>query len=127
MQIPNESPEQHYRDALAANRFEIQQCTGCRRHVFPPRIACPVCGGVTLEWHEASGNGVVHACTVVSRTEEKGGPYNVVLVDLDEGVRLMSHVAGYDGWEVPVGLPVRARIEPDAARLVFEPAGEIAQ
>lgn len=122
MEIMKESPEKRYRDALEAGRFEIQECVSCNRRIFPPRVVCPGCGGSSLEWRPSNGKGSVHACTIVARREESGGPYNVVLVDLDEGVRLMSHVTGFGAAEVPVGLSVRARIEPDTSLLVFDSA-----
>ena len=45
---------------------------------------------------------------------QKGGPYNVVLVDLKEGVRLMSHVTSFADEDVPIGLPVQVRARPGA-------------
>ena len=115
-----ESPESHYRAALAEGRFEIQQCAACESHCFPPRVSCPTCGSSDLAWRRFSGRGTVHACTVVARRAEKGGPYNVVLVDLAEGPRLMSHVTGCAGEEVPIGAQVSATIESETYRLVFQ-------
>jgi uncharacterized OB-fold protein len=57
---------------------------------------------------DASGRGTVHAFTIVSRREERGGAYNVVLVDLEEGVRVMSRVEDAPTGAVRIGLPVRA-------------------
>ena len=124
MSHPEESPERQYRSALAAGVFQIQHCMACERTVFPPRVACPHCGGGGLSWKKASPNGTVYSSTTISRRAEHGGDYNVVLVDLDDGVRLMSTVAGFSGRDVPIGLKVRARIEADNDfRLVFDAAG----
>lgn len=123
MKIAEESPEAAFRSALAAGRFEIQRCSGCANHLFPPRVICPACGSGELIWHAAKGTGTVHSCTVVNRKPDQGGPYNVVLLDLDEGVRMMSHVVGFGDEEVPIGLTVRAQIEEGSHRLVFT-AGE---
>ena len=49
--------------------------------------------------------------TVVARKAEAGGDYNVVLVDLDEGVRLMSRVEGVDPHSVKIGQRVKARVQ----------------
>lgn len=121
MKIVAESPEAVYRAALRAGRFQIQKCDACHVHVFPPRVICPDCGADGLAWKEAKGTGRVHSCTVVNRKQERGGPYNVVLVDLDEGVRMMSHVTDFGDREVPIDLPVRAWISPEDHRLVFRP------
>lgn len=119
MITPPESPEAAYRAALAAGRFQIQRCADCAAHAFPPRVVCPGCGSAAMEWKPASGRGTVHSCTVVNRKTDSGGPYNVVLVDLEEGVRMMSHVLGFGGEEVPLDLPVRAEVAPGDPRLVF--------
>jgi hypothetical protein len=59
----------------------------------------------------SAGAGVVYATTVVHRPDEE--PYNVCLVDLDEGVRAMGRVEGLEPTEVTIGLRVQARIDDD--------------
>jgi uncharacterized OB-fold protein len=113
------SPETQYRDALADGRFQIQHCRDCAKAVFPPSVICDRCGSLDLDWKLSSGHGVVHACTVVSRHPDKGGPYNVVLVDMSDGIRLMSHVPDQGDRDVPIGTNVTAKIEADTHRLVF--------
>jgi hypothetical protein len=107
---PPSGPEQQYFERLAAGRFEIQQCAGCARHVFYPRVLCPHCGAEKLDWVPASGRGSVYSTTVVRRKPADGGDYNVCLVDLAEGVRMMSRVAGLPPAEVKIGMAVKARI-----------------
>ncbi|WP_339948236.1 OB-fold domain-containing protein [uncultured Albimonas sp.] len=119
MITPSESPEAAYRAALEAGRFQVQRCADCSAFAFPPRVVCPTCGSGALEWRASAGIGAVHSCTVVNRRAEAGGPYNVVLVDLEEGVRLMSHVVGFGAQEVPLDLRVRAQIAPEDPRLTF--------
>ena len=103
-------PEKQYFDKLAAGRFEIQRCAGCGKHVFYPRVLCPHCGGERLDWVAPSGRGTVYSTTVVRRKPADGGDYNIVLVDLAEGVRLMSRVAGIAPDQVKIGMAVAARI-----------------
>lgn len=101
----------------------LQRCTACSRHVFYPRVLCPHCGATALEWVPASGLGTLYSVTVVSRRPEQGGNYNVVLVDLDEGVRLMSRVDGMAADDVRIGLRVCHDIvrQGDECILVFRP------
>ena len=103
-------PEKQYFDKLAAGRFEIQKCAGCGKHVFYPRVLCPHCGGDRLGWVAPSGRGTVYSTTIVRRRPADGGDYNVCLVDLAEGPRMMSRVAGLAPEQVRIGMPVRARI-----------------
>ena len=111
-------PEAQYRAFLREGRFMIQRSRSTGRHVFYPRVAAPGTGETDLEWVEAGGGGTVYAITV-NRARE--GSYNVALVDLDEGPRLMTRIEGVE--TVPIGTRVRARIveEDGAPLLVFAP------
>lgn len=86
--------------------------------IFPPR---PL-GGHPIEWVEASGRGHVYSVTTIHpRPPEQ--PYNVVLVDLAEGPRMMARVEAQPE-AVTMGMAVQARIitENDAPLVVFDPA-----
>ncbi|MFY9509819.1 MAG: OB-fold domain-containing protein [Rubrivivax sp.] len=107
-------PDAVYAQHLAANEFRIQRCRACSRHVFYPRLVCSHCGSVELDWVAASGRGTVHAVSIVNRSAEKGGPYNVVLVDLSEGPRMMARVDGVANDAVHIGMAVQARVAPGA-------------
>ena len=107
---PPSGPEKQFFDRLAAGSFDIQRCAECAKHVFYPRVLCPHCGGGRLDWVAASGRGTVYSTTVVRRKSADGGDYNVCLVDLAEGPRMMSRVAGLAPGEVKIGMPVKARI-----------------
>ena len=114
-------PEAHWRAALDEGRFLIQRSVESGKFVFPPRIAAPG-SGEALEWVEASGLGTVYSVTIIGR-KPPAPDYNVVLVDLDEGVRMMSRVEGLQPDDVRIGMRVSARIirEDDQALVVFDP------
>lgn len=80
------------------------------RAVFYPRMCAPGHGG-PLSWRVSSGLGTVHATTVVHPRD--GNPYNVALVDLDEGFRMMSRVEEIDPSAVTIGTRVQARFVSD--------------
>lgn len=96
---------------LDAGRFLVQRCTACTRHVYYPRELCPHCGSAALEWKAPQGTGTVHAATTVRRKPADGGDYNVSIVDLDEGVRLMSRIDNLAPGEVRIGQRVQARVQ----------------
>lgn len=100
----------HYEHALEQGRFEIQHCTSCHSHVFYPRQICPHCASLDLQWIQPSGLGRVYSCTTVSVNPKH--IHDVVLIDLDEGVRMMSRVANRAPGETAIGQRVQARIEP---------------
>ena len=122
---PHSGPEQQYFAALAEGKFRIQKCSACGRHVFYPRVSCPHCGAKRLEWVAASGRGTVYSVTTVRRKPEAGGDYNVSLVDLEEGPRLMSRIDGVAPAQVRIGMAVEARVamEGSSGVLTFFPAG----
>jgi uncharacterized OB-fold protein len=108
--------------ALDEGRFLIQRCNACTRHVYFPRELCPHCGADDLAWVEPKGSGTVHAVTTVRRKADAGGDYNVSLIDLDEGVRLMSRVDGLPSSQVRIGQRVQARVvqQGDQGMVVFD-------
>ncbi len=123
--IAGPGPEQTYFDHLAKGEFHLQHCTGCGKAVFYPRAVCPHCGSEALESRPASGDGVVYATSVVRQRPEKGGVYNVALIDLAEGPRMMSRVEGVAPEEVTIGMAVRAEVDRsgEAPLVIFRPAG----
>ncbi|GMG83502.1 OB-fold domain-containing protein [Paralimibaculum aggregatum] len=117
-------PEARFRAYLAEGRFMIQRSASTGMHVFYPRVAVPGSGETDLDWVEASGRGTVHATTCNRRRPEQGGDYNVALIDLAEGPRMMARVEGIAPDAVRIGMAVEARIgEADGApAVVFVPA-----
>jgi uncharacterized protein len=115
-------PEAHWRAALAEGRLLLQRSASDGAFVFPPRIMAPGTGSDDLEWVQASGQGTVYSVTVISPRPPLE-PYNVVLVDLDEGPRVMSRVEGIAAADVKIGMRVQARIgeENGEAILLFDP------
>jgi uncharacterized protein len=112
--------------ATRRGRLLLQWCTACARPIWYPREVCPRCLSTTLEWRESQGRGVVYACTVEHKAQTRAleAPYVVALVELDEGVRMLSNVVGCPPDQVAVGDRVGVTWEPlsDGRRLpLFEP------
>jgi len=115
-------PDKEFEAFLADGRFMIQRSRSSGRYMFYPRVGEPVTGARDLEWVEASGRGTVYSVTVV-RKRPPEADYNVVLIDLEEGPRLMSRVDGPGVDSVRIGLNVQAKIvdQDGAPLLVFTP------
>ena len=101
-------PDEDFRRFLAEGRFMLQRTREGGRFVFFPRVAEPGTGAA-LEWVEACGRGVVYATTVV-RKKPPEPSYNVALIDLAEGPRMMSRVQGLAPDAVAIGMAVQASI-----------------
>jgi len=121
-----QGPDKIFQDGLAKGQINLQQCDDCERFIFFPRILCPHCKGSSLTWRLASGDGTIHTTTTVRRKSERGGDYNVCMVELAEGVRMMSRVDEISPDDVKIGLPVTAFVgEIDGVPAVLcKPAGD---
>lgn len=116
-------PEKQYNDYLTQGQFMILRAKASGKFIFYPRVAEPLTGDSDLEWVKASGRGRVYSTTVV-RQRPPAIDYNVVLVDLEEGPRMMSRIDGLAPADVRIGMNVEARIvqEGDSPLVVFVPA-----
>ena len=118
----SEGPETYWRSALANGRILLQRSIPSGTIIFPPRLAEPGTGETDLEWIEAPGLGTVYSSTVI-HPRPPASPYNVVLVELDGGGRLMSRVDGIDAEMVAIGMRVAPEVIEDEGGplIVFRP------
>lgn len=86
-----------FTQGLAAGRLRYQRCEACGSALTGQRYACTRCGSARLAWCDAAGTGTVYAVSTVHRAPTEAlralVPYTLVLVDLDEGPRMMAHGA----------------------------------
>jgi uncharacterized protein len=97
---PTVSPDsEFFWNGVRDHKLLIQRCTGCHALRQPARPMCPTCR--SLEWGtvESSGRGTVYSYVMEY-------PYIVALVELDEGVRLVSNLCEIAPEDVEVGMPV---------------------
>ncbi len=95
-----------------------QSCAACGKPQYFRRGFCAACGATELSEKRASGRGTVYAASIVSRaaTPETRAhvPYNIVLIDTEEGFRMMAHGSN----DLAIGDRVSARFAPFAGHLV---------
>lgn len=116
-------------EGVAAHRLLIQRCTACDALRFPWLPGCNACGSPDWDTVEASGEGTVFSHVVMHHPsfpafseDGEGGPYAVALIELAEGVRMVSNVIGVPCDKVRVGMPVRLeflRTDPELVLPVF--------
>jgi uncharacterized protein len=123
MERISQSPLAIYQSYLDRGELAYQWSPQASRAVFFPRLICPFTGSDRLEWRVSAGLGTVYATTVTHPRE--GAPYNVALIDCDEGFRLMSRVEAIAPEAVRIGMRVRFRVHPpggdEPAYPVFTP------
>ena len=117
-------PDAVFAAGLEEGEFRIQRCASCGMHIHYPRALCPACGSRDLEAVRASGRGTVYATSVVRVRPGHGEDYNIALVDLAEGPRMMTRVVDTDPQDVGIGDAVTAFVgEIEGNRVVlFRPA-----
>lgn len=119
-------PDREYAQFLREGRFMLQRSASSGVYIFYPRVAAPGSGARDLQWMPACGRGTVYATTVV-RPKPPEAPYNVSLIDLEEGPRMMSRIESVAPEAVHIGMRVKARIVADdqAPYVVFRPLGRL--
>jgi uncharacterized OB-fold protein len=133
--MPTITPEtEPYWRALKQRKLLVQRCAGCGYLRLPARWICPECLSEEHAWEEMSGAGRVETFVWYLRHIEpvpdgirRDLPYNVAVVQLAEGPRLLSNVEGTQFGELQVGDAVTASFEDisdDWAALRFVPATE---
>ena len=94
-------------------RFQCCSDCGAWRHV--PREQCAACGSQAWEWSRSSGRGTVFTWTVAERSMHPAFaddvPYAAVVIELEEGVRLVSEVVHCPTEALEVGMPVEVVFE----------------
>jgi hypothetical protein len=115
---PIPTPDERSAPFFAAARegqLLIKRCSACGAWLAPQIEVCPGCLSEKLGWAGASGRGKVHSFVVMHQVlhpafrEEV--PYNVAIIELEEGPRLTSNVVGIADGELRVGMAVEAVFE----------------
>ena len=102
-------------EAAARGQIVIQRCASCEQVRHPPQPMCPSCNSFDAEWTRVSGRGrvwswvVVHPPVLPAFAEKT--PYNVAVVELDEGVRMIGNLLGLANEDIVEGMPVEATFE----------------
>ena len=101
---------QGFWEAVKQHKLVFQKCKDCGLLVHRPRPMCPRCNSMEREWAPSTGKGVVYSWVnfVYANAAYPGikVPYTVVVVEMAEGVRMISNLYDVKPEEVYVGMPV---------------------
>ncbi|MGE7544735.1 Zn-ribbon domain-containing OB-fold protein [Sporosarcina newyorkensis] len=108
------------------DKLLIQRCEDCDKFIFYPRIVCPNCMSENIEWVESAGKGKVYSFTVVRHSPPSFSddvPYVVAMIELDEGVRMISNIVECEIGDVYCDMSVEVVFEEreDAKLPMFRP------
>ncbi len=118
MQAPRQLRDQYtapFWDSLQQGKLKLPCCCACGHWLFPIGPCCTNCLSDDLEWKELSGKGEVWSYIVYHHAfapEFKDKlPYNVAIVKLDEGPRLISNITGIANDDIRNGMRVSAQFD----------------
>jgi len=124
---PVTGPEdEFFWDGVREHKLLIRRCSGCKALRHPPSAMCPHCHSQDWETQEASGRGTVYSWILARFTRgEDPDPRLVAIVELEEGVRLVSNLQGVEVDGVRLGMPVAVSFEEVDGVLLhqFRPTG----
>jgi uncharacterized OB-fold protein len=114
--LPEVQPwSEEFWKAAKQHKLLIQECKDCDSKIFYPRKFCPDCWSSNLSWSEASGRGKIFTFSITMTGVEKKFaydlPYVLALVDLEEGIRMMTNIVGCKPEDVRIGMDVEVAFE----------------
>lgn len=115
-------PQDKFFEFLSAGKFMLQRDPSTNEAIFPPRLRSPGAGAPLDAWEPVSGRGKIYSLTV-QYARPPAPPRIVVLIDLEEGGRMLSTIEDVAPEAVAIGASVQARIVPDGdelPRIVFD-------
>jgi uncharacterized OB-fold protein len=116
-------------EATRRSALHLQRCKDCRHVWYPAGTNCPKCLSTSFEWSPMSGRGTVWSFIVYHhcwhRGFEKEIPYNVAMIQLEEGPIVITNIVDVENEAIKVGMPVKVVFEPATDEVTlfrFKPA-----
>ncbi len=127
--LPDILPEtKAYWEAASRQELLVQKCRSCSNLQYFPRLLCHRCLSEDLGWIRSSGKGMVYSYTIIHQAAHKSFapdvPYVYAIIELKEGVRMISNVVHIEPSKVHIGMKVRVyfhRLTADIHIPRFEP------
>ena len=113
--LPTPTPEtEHFWQGAKQAELKLQKCNDCDHVYFPPRPFCPACGSKKIQQFEATGAGTLHSYVINHLPHPAfDGAYSIAVVELEEGVRLMTNIVGIEQTpeNLILDMPVKVTFE----------------
>jgi uncharacterized OB-fold protein len=100
-----------YWESAKAHALELPRCGQCGTFRYPPGSCCPRCLSDEVDWQPVSGRGTIYSFIVVHQRYDPSFagdlPYNVAVVQLEEGPRLVTNIVGIPNDALTIGMTVQ--------------------
>jgi uncharacterized OB-fold protein len=120
---PEELNLEFHRKAAETGTLHLQACADCGVHRHPPRYYCPCCFSARWEFVPVAGRGEVYSFVTTQQTHDPGWaeevPFSAVVVELEEGPRVIGTLRGMEPSKLKLGQPVVVRVEPKGDEFAF--------
>lgn len=104
-------------EGTRVGELRVQKCLACGHLRYPLAPWCPVCLDENTEWIALSGRGTILSRLIFHQSYHPAWkerlPYNVVLVQLEEGPRMFSNVLPLSSQDIEVDMPVKVAFDPE--------------
>jgi uncharacterized OB-fold protein len=119
--VPDEANRPFF-DAALEGRLLVRRCRSCGTFMSalggvgtPLRPRCVACFSRELEWAAASGKGTLYSFAIMHQVYDPAFadevPYNICIVELEEGVRMTTNVVECLNGELEIGMPLEVVFE----------------
>ncbi|MFO8011607.1 MAG: Zn-ribbon domain-containing OB-fold protein [Dehalococcoidia bacterium] len=100
-------------DGAKEHKLMLQKCKSCGSWLNPPRPMCPKCRSTESEWVAARGKGTIYSWVTYNEAPHPAfkTPYAAVLVELEEGPRIVSNMTDVKPEDISIGMPVEVTFE----------------
>lgn len=102
-------------EGCRAHELRLQRCRACGTYRHHPRPMCPRCNSFEYEWPRVSGHGTLFSFTIAHGPTlpafQGQVPYNVVVVQLEEGPYMVSNLIDHTDEDLRIGCAVEVAFE----------------
>ncbi len=102
-------------DGCKEGRLRVQRCSRCEELRYPVAVVCPNCLSKESRWEDLSGRGEIFSFVIIHRGYHpywaERVPYNVAMIELEEGLRMFSNIVGTPNDQLQVGQKVSVEFE----------------
>lgn len=127
--LPNEETEGYW-EACHQGRLVTSRCGACGHRFLPPARICPSCLSDQVSYAPVSGRAKVFSWIIVHRSQHPAfnaeTPYNVAIVELEEGPRMHTQLVGIAPEKMAVGMDVEVvfkKVDDEISLPMFKPVG----
>lgn len=104
---------EQYWQGLDSGTPVLQKCSDCNAWCQPPQPVCPECLSLNKSWEPITGKGTVYSWVIYHESSDPAfpAPYAVVLVELEEGIRIVGNLVDVTSDKIEVGMSVEVFVE----------------